>query len=150
MSGTTLGAALKAERRSRRMSMRDVRDETGVSVNTLSRVERGHLPDLKNYHRIVDWLGVTADTFLQTRQPESPRGTLDQVARQFRSDASLSPEAAQKLTSMVEDMYLRLVNERPRLAVHMRSAKTFTPAASALLAEVLSEMQETLHAELSR
>jgi transcriptional regulator with XRE-family HTH domain len=142
-----LGDTLKAERRGRRLSLRDVSDETGVSVNTLSRVERGHLPDLKNYQRLIDWLGVPADTFLDITQSQGPAGTLDLVARHFRSDRSLTPDAVEKLTSMVQDMYDQLVSERPRLAVHMRSAKTFTPAAGLLLADILSDMQVALDAE---
>jgi transcriptional regulator with XRE-family HTH domain len=142
-----LGDTLKAERRSRRLSLRDVSDETGVSVNTLSRVERGHLPDLKNYQRLVDWLGVPADTFLETAQSENASGTLDLVARTFRSDRGLTPDAVEKLTAMVQEMYNNLVSERPRLAVHMRSAKTFTPAAGALLADILSDMQTALDAD---
>lgn len=51
---------------------------------------------------------------------------------------------------MVQDMYNKLVSERPRLAVHMRSAKTFTPAAGALLADILNDMQATLDAEETR
>jgi len=145
-----LGKALKAERRKRSLSLRDVSYETGISSNTLSRVERGYLPDLKNYQRLVDWLEVPADTFLETSQPENPAGTLDLVARHFRSDQSLSPEAAEKLTAMVRDMYNKLASERPRLAVHMRSAKTFTPAAGALLAEILSEMQDVLEPRETR
>jgi transcriptional regulator with XRE-family HTH domain len=136
-----LGSMLKAERRSRRLSLRDVSDETGVSINTLSRVERGHLPDLKNYLLLVDWLGVPADTFLETSQSDSAGGTLDLVARHFRSDRNLTPD------SMVQDMYNKLVSERSSLAVHMRSAKMFTPAAGALLAEILSNMQAALDAE---
>jgi transcriptional regulator with XRE-family HTH domain len=145
-----LGDTLKAERRSRRLSLRDVSDETGVSVNTLSRVERGHLPDLKNYQRLVDWLGVPADTFLETAQSESAVGTLDLVARHFRSDQGLTPDAVEKLNAMVQEMYNTLVSERPRLAVHMRSAKTFTPAAGTLLADILSDMQAALDAEEKR
>lgn len=145
-----LGDTLKAERRKRRLSLRDVSYETGVSVNTLSRVERGYLPDLKNYQRLVEWLGVPADTFLETSTPESPGGTLELVARHFRSDPSLTAEAAEKLTSLVQDMYNKLVSERPRLAVHMRSAKTFTPAAGALLAEILNDIQATLETEETR
>lgn len=145
-----LGDTLKAERRKRRLSLREVSYETGISVNTLSRVERGYLPDLKNYQRLVDWLGVSADTFLETIGPESATGTLDLVARHFRSDPSLTSEAAEKLTSLVQDMYNKLVSERQRLAVHMRSAKTFTPAAGALLADILSDMQAALETEETR
>ncbi len=142
-----LGETLKAERRKRRLSLRAVSYETGVSINTLSRVERGYLPDLKNYRRLVDWLEVPADTFLESTQPDNPAGTPDLVARHFRSDRSLSPEAAEKLTAVVRDMYSKLVSERPRLAVRMRSAKTFTPAAGTLLASILSDMQTALEAE---
>jgi transcriptional regulator with XRE-family HTH domain len=145
-----LGRALKAERRRRRLSLREVSYETGISVNTLSRVERGYLPDLKNYQRLIDWLGVPADTFLETGKPESPAGTPDLVARHFRSDPALTPEAAEQLTSLVQDMYSQLVSERPRLAAHMRSAQTFTPAAAALLADILSDMQATLENEETR
>jgi hypothetical protein len=41
-------------------------------------------------------------------------------------------------------MYHSVLREQPRVAVHLRSAKTFTPAAGALLAEVLTEMQREL------
>lgn len=47
------------------------------------------------------------------------------MARHFRADPGLTPEAAEKLTSLVQDMYNRLVSERPRLAAHTRSAQTF-------------------------
>jgi transcriptional regulator with XRE-family HTH domain len=142
-----LGGALNAERRKRRLSLREVSYETGISVNTLSRVERGYLPDLTNYQRLIDWLGVPADTFLKTSKQESPTGTLDLVARHFRTDPALTPEAADKLTALVQDMYHRLVSERPRLTAHMRSAQTFTPAAGTLLADILSDMQATLENE---
>jgi hypothetical protein len=62
----------------------------------------------------------------------------------------LTAEAAEKLTSLVQDMYNKLVSERPRLAVHMRSAKTFTPAADALLADILNDMQAALETEETR
>lgn len=47
---------------------------------------------------------------------------------------------------MVEEMYHRLVGEQPTLSLHLRSAKTFTPGASTLLADILSEMQSNLQA----
>ena len=47
-------------------------------------------------------------------------------------------------------MYNKLVSERPRLAVHMRSAKTFTPAAGTLLADILNDMQAALETEETR
>jgi len=41
-------------------------------------------------------------------------------------------------------MYHSLVADHSALAVHLRSAKTFTPAAGALLSEILTEMRSKL------
>jgi transcriptional regulator with XRE-family HTH domain len=137
-----LGAALKARRRAKRLTLRDLSDEIGVSFNTLSRVERGHIPDLKNFRRIVDWLEMPAEMFTHedVRTPEI-------IARHLRSDDRLSEDAASKLVTIVDEMYRKLAEERPVLAIHLRSAKTFTPAAGAVLADILADFQSTLLAE---
>jgi hypothetical protein len=41
-------------------------------------------------------------------------------------------------------MYANLVADHSSLAIHLRSAKTFTPAAGALLSEILTEMRSKL------
>ena len=146
-----LGSMLRAERRRRHLSLRDLSDQIGVSVNTLSRVERGHLPDLRNYQRLVEWLDVPADTFLEQTTDEHQPDTLDMVIRHLRSDAALTPAAVEKLADVFREMYAEMTSStQPRLAVHMRSAKTFTPAAGTLLAEILGEMQQSLQAEENR
>lgn len=137
-----LGAALKARRRAKRLSLRDLSAEIGVSLNTLSRVERGHVPDLKNFQRIVDWLDVPAETFLE--RPTEAATTPEIIVRHLRSDPRLSGRAVDEIAELVESMYHRLVNEQPKVAIHLRSAKTFTPAAGALLAEILTDFQSGL------
>jgi transcriptional regulator with XRE-family HTH domain len=124
------------------MTLRDLADEIDVSFNTLSRVERGHLPDLKNFRRIVDWLEVPAEMFLEPTDEEL--STPEIIARHLRSDARLTPDAASLISKLVEDMYHSVLREQPRVAVRLRSAKTFTPAAGALLAEILGDMQGEL------
>jgi transcriptional regulator with XRE-family HTH domain len=136
-----LGEMLRARRRQKRLSLRDLADQTGVSFNTLSRVERGHVPDLRNLRRIAEWLEVPVETFVE---PADAASTPEVIARHLSSDQRLSPEAATKIARLVEDMYHELVSERPPLAVHLRSARTFTPAAGAALAELLQEMQNAL------
>jgi transcriptional regulator with XRE-family HTH domain len=137
-----LGALLKARRRAKRMTLRDLANEIDVSLNTLSRVERGYLPDLRNFQRIVDWLEVPAQMFLGS--PGVEYSTPEVIARHLHSDERLTRDAAAKIARIVEEMYHNLVAERLRVAVHLRSAKTFTPAAGALLAEILTEMQSAL------
>jgi hypothetical protein len=104
------------------------------------------MPDLKNYQRIVEWLEVPADTFLETDDPGTTPDTLDLVLRHFRSDTTLTPQAVEELTSTVTEIYRRLTSQ-PRLAVHMRSARMFTPEAGSLLSEILGDIQEQLESE---
>jgi transcriptional regulator with XRE-family HTH domain len=136
-----LGEMLKERRRHKRLSLRDLADQTGVSFNTLSRVERGHVPDLRNLRRIADWLEVPMEMFIE---PSADASTPEVIARHLSSDQRLSPEAAARIAEMVEEMYHRLLGEQPTLAVHLRSARTFTPSAGAALADILQEMQSAL------
>lgn len=139
-----LGAILRARRREKHLSLRDLHELTGVSVNTLSRVERGHVPDLKNFRLIVDWLELPAERFLEGAGEAS---TPEVIARHLRADRRLPEEAAQRIVKIVEEMYHNLIGEQPSLSLHLRSAKTFTPGASTLLADILGEMQSNLQAD---
>src|SRR5579885_3355421 len=100
---THLGAALMARRRAKRLTLRDLAAEIGVSLNTLSRVERGFMPDLKNFQRIVDWLGVPAEMYLEPSADEL--STPQVIARHVYSDPRLSSEAKAKIINVVETMY---------------------------------------------
>lgn len=140
-----LGAVLRARRREKHLSLRDLHELTGVSVNTLSRVERGHIPDLTNFRRILEWLDEPAERFLE---PASDASTPEAIARHLRADRRLTQEAAATLAGMVEEMYRKLIGQQPTLSLHLRSAKTFTPGAGALLAEIFGEMQSNLEASL--
>jgi transcriptional regulator with XRE-family HTH domain len=141
---SNLGAILKARRREKHLSLRDLADQTGVSLNTLSRVERGHVPDLKNFQLILAWLEVPAERFLE-RAGEAA-STPEVIARHLRADRRLPEDAATKIAELVEEMYHKLIGEQPTLSLHLRSAKTFTPGAGALLGEILGEMQSNLQA----
>ena len=135
-----LGDMLKARRHQKRLSLRDVADQTGVSFNTLSRVERGRVPDLRNLRRIAEWLEMPVEMFLEPDAASTP----EVIARHLTSDPRLSPEAATEIAELVESMYRQLVSEQPPLAVQLRSARTFTPAAGAALANILRDMQTAL------
>ncbi len=137
-----LGAILRARRREKRLSLRDLAAGIGVSMNTLSRVERGQVPDLKNFQRIADWLDMPTESLLYPTRDPSP--TPEIIARHLRSDRRLPTEAAREIARLVEDMYYQLVRGATPVSVHLRSAKTFTPAAGALLSEILHDIQSAL------
>jgi transcriptional regulator with XRE-family HTH domain len=136
-------APLLAQRRAELgLSLRDVSAQCGVPVATLSRVEQGRTPDLTNFRRIVEWLGLPPERFLQatTRAVSTP----DVIGEHLRLDPSLSADDAEKIAGLVRTMYEALNQQERRLAVHLRAAKTFTPPAMRLLADLLSDMQEAL------
>ncbi len=140
-----LGRKLKAERRRRQLSLRDLADEIDVSFNTLSRVERGHLPDFKNYERIVIWLEAPGDSLFDQVRGAAP--TPEIIAKHLHSDSRLKPEDATKIASLVQDLYSKLANPTPTFAAHLRSGQTFLPEVGSLLAEVLQDMSDRLAEE---
>src|SRR5436190_22657889 len=88
---------LAAEKRGD-VGVRAAAKDIGISPATLSRVERGYLPDLETFGKICKWLGVDPGQVLGvTANPLStPR-----VAVHFKKQATLSPSTAQALAQMV-------------------------------------------------
>jgi hypothetical protein len=72
--------------------------EIGISHATLSRVERGHLPDLENYQKICKWLGVDVSTVTGMASTTAPN-PVAQV--HFRKAPTVSPKTAQALAQMI-------------------------------------------------
>lgn len=82
----------------------------GVSASTLSRVERGNLPDLDSYMRLCRWLDVSPTYFALEAASGSdapaPEATMpEKIRMQLRSDPLLSPETKKALLTMIEVAY---------------------------------------------
>src|SRR5262249_3590747 len=72
--------------------------EIGISHGTLSRVERGFLPDLENYKKICKWRGIELEPVSTGANPKPPAG----VAHvHFRKEPTSSPETAQALAELI-------------------------------------------------
>src|SRR4051794_36432130 len=134
-----LGSRVAARRKRLGASLRDVSAETGVSVNTLSRVERGHLPDLENFRRIQTWLGEAKPS---TREVLS---IPDVIGAHLRTDPLLPGEAAEKIAGIVKDLYEALARPPAAAPVHLRAARTFTPDAARELGDILGRMHNRLN-----
>jgi len=137
--------ALVRDRRARDgISLRTAAEQSDVPFNTLARVERGHLPDLANFRRIVNWLGVPAERFFapdRTRDESTPEA----IAHHLLRDPDLTPQAAAQIASLVRDLYRNLVSPRAG-RVHLRAANTFVPQAATELSSLLTRMQDELMA----
>jgi transcriptional regulator with XRE-family HTH domain len=142
----TLGLLVRAERERRgRLSLRAAAEQSDVPFNTLARVEKGDLPDLANFRRIVAWLGVPPERFFQPAQTRT-ENTPELIALHLARDPNLSDVAADQIAGLVRELYARLATSDTDVRVHLRAATTFTPAAARKLGELLERMQHNLAA----
>lgn len=74
------------------MGIRAAAREIGISPTTLSRVERGHIPDLGTLKKVCDWIGEDTAKF-------SGIGGL-QIA--FKKNAAVPPDTAKSLANLIE------------------------------------------------
>ena len=63
-----LGQLVLAERSRRGMSLRKAARDTGIPFNTLARVEKGHVPDLPKFKRLVEWCGADIRQFFEIQE----------------------------------------------------------------------------------
>lgn len=96
MTLQTLGRKLLEKRGER--GVRKVAAEIGVSAATLSRVERGYLPDLETFRKVCRWLGVDPGEVLRIKPPTASTPV---AAVHFRKDQLLSAKTAQALADMI-------------------------------------------------
>jgi transcriptional regulator with XRE-family HTH domain len=75
------------------MGIRAAAAEVGISAATLSRIERGGVPDFQTLTRVCTWLGIDAGAVVGGRR------TAVQVA--FKKDQAVSPPTAQALAKLI-------------------------------------------------
>lgn len=96
MTLQTLGSKL-AEKRGDR-ALRDVAKEIKVSPATLSRVERGNLPDLETFGKICRWLSIDPGEILGV---SSDASTLPMARVHFRKKKEVNPRTAEALAQLI-------------------------------------------------
>ena len=87
-----LGQLVFAERTRRGLSLRDAAVETEIPLNTLARVEKGHVPDLQKFKRLVEWCGADIQQFFEAQ--ERATATPEVIAELLRADQYLSYESS--------------------------------------------------------
>ena len=137
-----LGRLVTAERKSRGMSLREAAQATGIPFNTLARVEKGHVPDLPKFKRLVEWCGADVNQFFEIQ--EKAAATTDIIANHLRADRNLPSDAAERIAVIVRELYSALARPQEVAAVHLRAAKTFRPEAARVLSALLSDLHNAL------
>ena len=141
-----LGQLVRAERLKRgRLSLRAAAEEAEVPFNTLARVEKGDLPDLANFRRIVHWLGLAPERFFQPPRTRT-ENTPELIAHHLARDPNLTDAAAEKIAGLVRELYANLAGADRQIRVHLRASATFKPEASRKLSSLLEQIQQKLEA----
>ena len=96
-----LGRRAAKHREKLGLGIRAAAKEIGVSHPTLSRIERGHLPDLENYQRICRWLGEDPESNVMPSADAGGFGAHVVAEVHFRKRATVTPKTAQALAQMI-------------------------------------------------
>ena len=137
-----LGKLVAAERSRRGLSLREAAADVGIPFNTLARVEKGHVPDLPKFKRLVEWCGADITQFFSPH--ERAIATPEIIARHLRADRNLTVEAAERISEIVAELYGVLAQPEEVVAAHLRAAKTFRPDAAQALGELLNDLHTAL------
>ncbi len=143
-----LGRLVRAERSRRGMSLREAALALGIPFNTLARVEKGHVPDLPKFKRLIEWCGADINQFFEIQAKAT--STPEVIAEHLRADRNLPPAAAERIADIVGDLYQALSRPREVAAVHLRAAKTFRPEAARALGALLNDLNQALMEEADR
>lgn len=79
-------------RRRGSMGIRAAAKEIEISPTTLSKIERGHIPDKKTLDTICTWLG---------EEPAKFTG-IGELQIAFKADSAVSPQTAKSLANLIE------------------------------------------------
>jgi transcriptional regulator with XRE-family HTH domain len=100
-----LGALLRTRRGDRGLQA-VAKEIGGISASTLSRVERGHAPDLRTFAQLCLWLGVSPERFIATPYGGKPSTdvngwSVEYVAAHLRAQRVLDSKTIDALTMMI-------------------------------------------------
>ena len=96
----TLGRMIAEKRAALGYGLRKVAEDIGVSHGTLSRVERGYLPDLDTFGKICHWLEVDPGEVLGTKAATS-KTIAPAISVHFRKDQAIQPKTADALAHLI-------------------------------------------------
>lgn len=102
-----LGERLRAARKKRGMTLEQVAAETGISVPTLSRIERGAAKGLQSENLIAlsEWLGTSVKLW---KKAAAVASTPDVVELHLRADKHLDQQTADALAHLFRTAYEQL------------------------------------------
>lgn len=104
---TSLLAAKLREKRGDKGLRETAKEIGGVSAPTLSRIEKGNVPDVDTYLRICKWLEVSSDIFTNTKSTSSSPNEEEYINFNIhlRADKELKPSTVNTLIKLINLSY---------------------------------------------
>jgi transcriptional regulator with XRE-family HTH domain len=99
-------AALDAKRAARRITWKQVAEETGVSASTLTRMAQGRRPDVDGLAALLRWSGLQAEAFMGA--PDAKAEPLSEMTALIYADHRLSAQNKSVLEHMLRAAYEKL------------------------------------------
>lgn len=115
-----LGQRLRRVREDRELTLEGVFKATGISVGTLSRIERAGSKDVDGGTLITlcNWMGARPEEFRFNAEPpkiagkRTPASTPEAVELYLRADKNLDPRTAALLSEMFRAAYRKLAKAK--------------------------------------
>jgi transcriptional regulator with XRE-family HTH domain len=105
----TFYAALDSHRQSRRITWKQVAEESGVSASTLTRMAQGRRPDVDSMAALAAWSGLSVDTFVYHEEEEKRQAdSLSAITAYLRADPNLSRQSAEAIEAVLKAAYEKL------------------------------------------
>jgi hypothetical protein len=103
----------KVSRKRGSMGIRAAAHEIGTSAATLSRIERGHLPDSRTLGRVCEWLGINPSVVIggAGTSPSGAGRSLPAVQIGFKQGEAFSDQTAKSLGNLIIAAHRRFVEE---------------------------------------
>lgn len=141
-----LGRLVRERREDNRQSVRQAARDADVSFATLARVEDGSQPDFVTFMKLCAWLGRPPSSFFRP-VAERPTDHLENALGHLTADPRLSPHAADRIASVVRDLYAALAQQPEQPSVmdmHLRAAPVMRTGVPERLVGILTDMRQAL------
>ncbi len=98
-----LPSLVRKHRTDNNLTLRSAAHQCDVSMETLAHVEAGELPRAADFERIIDWLGITADRFVHSKELQN-EGAAAIIESHLAADPDLSVEAAEEILALIHEL----------------------------------------------
>jgi transcriptional regulator with XRE-family HTH domain len=96
--------ALNSQRMAKRLTWKDVAEQSGISASTLTRMAQGKRPDVDGLAALLRWSGLQLDDFID-KPHQTKTEALAQITAILRTDSRLSAVGKKTLEGVLRATY---------------------------------------------